>query len=352
MGDAFKNLGATVARQYARAALGAVAEGDIETAYKKAVSALELRSPLKDRQQLGIVFYEHGKFLMSRGRLPKAADDFAKAVECSDGNETFRLRWQTAVSAIGKEFHRALTLSGDSSTNPNSVRRMDVIEFCAAMRARHNVSIADLPKTPVLHFVRKCGFIHRPRVRLPEEDHLDEFLALGTYRWQGDEKRADEFSRWVRRLKRGEETVARHLARLLAEWIWSETEVLKEIDFLVTVPGEPQREAERGLNPPDMLASAVQDLLGVPLVSRVLKRTESARARELDFSDVLSSFSVRGAVQMIRDRNVLLLDDVATRGHTLRACTERLHDAGATRVVCLALAQAVSTLRESQALGT
>ena len=47
-------------------------------------------------------------------------------------------------------------------------------------------------------------------------------------------------------------------------------------------------------------------------------------------------------------QSVVLVDDVAARGYTLRACSERLREAGARRVVCVVLAQSVTTLREQR----
>ena len=218
------------------------------------------------------------------------------------------------------------------------------------MNGKRNVTLSDLPRAAVLHYVRKAGYLYPPPVGLREEAHLDEFFALGTYRWQGDENSGDQFTRWVRRLKDGDRIVSKHLGRLLGDWIWSETDCVKDTDFLATVPGEPQREAQRGFNPPDVLGGAVQDCLGVPLLLSVLERDESSRARELAYQDILTSFSLGNTVQQIEGRSVLLLDDVATRGYTLRACSEHLRDAGAKRVVCVVLAQAVSTRCERLAL--
>jgi len=44
---------------------------------------------------------------------------------------------------------------------------------------------------------------------------------------------------------------------------------------------------------------------------------------------------------LIRDRTVVMLDDVTTHGHTLRACGGLLYEAGATRVLLRAVAKTV-----------
>ena len=351
MGNSLSDLGKLLAATNASGALNSLARGDIRTAYKQAVRALQLQLSEEDRRQLGKVFYAHGKLLTSEGQFRKATADFAKAVDCSDhNNETFRLRHRTAVRALKQLFCRVISQGSEPIADGNLIRRFDVVSFCTDMCAKHNASLSDLPQAAILHYVRQAGYLYPPPVRLPEEAHLDEFHALGTYRWQGDEKSGDQFTRWVRRLKDGDETVSKHLGRLLGDWIWSETDCVKDTDFLVTVPGGPQREAQRGFNPPDILAKAVQDCLGVPLLLSILERDESSRARGLAYQDVRRCFSLGKAAQQIKGRSVLLLDDVAARGYTLRACSEHLCNAGAKRVVCVVLAQVVSTRREQLAL--
>ena len=55
-----------------------------------------------------------------------------------------------------------------------------------------------------------------------------------------------------------------------------------------------------------------------------------------DVNKHLESISVQHA-DLIKGREVLLMDDISTTGTTLRACEKLLLDAGASKVVCLAL---------------
>ena len=243
-----------------------------------------MQRPLREeeRRQLGDVFYAHGKLLTSEGRFDKATADFAKAVDYSNHNEIFRLRHQTALRALKRSFCQVISQASAPLTDAYQIRRgLDVISFCNDMKGKRNVPLSDLPRAAVLHYVQKAGYLYPPPVGLPEKVHLDEFHALGTYRYQGDEKSADQFSRWIRRLKNGDTIVSKHLGRLLGEWIWSETDSVKDTDFLVTVPGDPQREAQRGFNPPHMLMEAIQDCLGIPPLLSALAREKSPRARDL-----------------------------------------------------------------------
>ena len=347
MGHSLNDIGKMLASTTASDALMALCGGNVRTAYEAAVRASQLPLRKEERRQLGKVFYTHGKLLTSEGRFDKAIEDFAKAIEYDNHNETFRLRHQATVRTLQQSSCRVISRNSKSFTDANQTRRrLDVISFCDDMCGKRSVSLSDLPRAAILHYVRKAGYLYPPQVKLPGIAQLDEFHALGTYRWQGDEKSGDQFSRWVRDLKNGNKIVSKYLGWLLADWIWSETDCMKDTDFIVTVPGEPQREAQRGFNPPRLLAEAVQNYLGVPLLLSVLEREESSRARELPYQDVRRCFSLGKTAQRIKGQSVVLVDDVATRGYTLRACSEHLRDAGAQRVVCVVLAQSVTTQRE------
>ena len=339
MGNSLGDLPKMVSAASATGALRALARGDIETAHEKAVYADRRQLTESDRQKLGDVFYAHGKLLTSKGELPSASRDFQHAVACNGDNETFRLRNRWTTRALRE---------------PSRIevgRRLAIMKFCRDMAVQQNVALSDLPPAAFLHVAQKAQSICPPTVKLPEAGYLDDFHALGTYRWQGDAKSGDLFTRWVRRLKTGDKVVTAHLGRLLADWIWSETDILKDTDYVVTVPGEPHREGERGFNPPDILATAIQDSLGVPVLTGALVRKESLRARDAgSYAEVRTGFGLGRSAHKIQEWSALLLDDVATRGYTLRACAQLLRSARAKGVGCVSLAQSISTLRERRAL--
>lgn len=319
-------------------ALRLLAQGNVQDARAKAAGALQARLNVDRRRDLAPVFYEHGRLLASKGQFRKAVDDFEQAVRCDDRNEFFRLRLRTARKALARF----------SKQNPKSA----VQTFRHAMKSRPNVVISELPRASVWAYVEKAGYVVRPPTKLPEQGNLDAFHALGTYRWQGDEKNSDPFSRWIRRMKKGDETVTRHLGRLLAEWTWAEMDCTSDADFLIPVPGARPRENERGFNPPEELARVLEDSLGIPLCLDALHRDASTRARELPYPEVLECFRLGNPRPTVAGRGILLIDDVATRGYTLRACSEHLRHAGAKRIVCIVLAQSVTTRREKSTPGS
>ncbi|MDP2729374.1 MAG: ComF family protein [Dehalococcoidales bacterium] len=136
--------------------------------------------------------------------------------------------------------------------------------------------------------------------------------------------------------------VAAPLARLLDNYL-SSNSVPGEV--LVPVPLHRKRLRERGYNQSALLAKELSKLSKLPVVDDCLirerqatpqARTKSAAERQ---DNVTGAFACRSS--QLQDRQVLLIDDVATSGATLDACAEALKEAGAASVWGLVLAREI-----------
>jgi len=116
-------------------------------------------------------------------------------------------------------------------------------------------------------------------------------------------------------------------------------------EFLVPVPLHQKRVRERGYNQSSLLAKELGKLTSLPVVDDCLIRQRhappQARTSTVDErrSNVANAFTCRD--HRLRDKQVLLIDDVSTSGATLDACAVALKAAGATAVWGLALAREV-----------
>ncbi len=131
------------------------------------------------------------------------------------------------------------------------------------------------------------------------------------------------------------------LALLLADYL-KETPI--PADALVPVPLHPKRIRERGYNQSSLLARELGRLALLPVVegSLVRRRNTPAQARagsvEERRRNVSGVFFCDG---QLRERSVLLIDDVCTTGATLESCAIALKEAGATSVWGLVLAREI-----------
>jgi len=116
-------------------------------------------------------------------------------------------------------------------------------------------------------------------------------------------------------------------------------------EVLVSVPLHHKRLRERGYNQSSLLARELGKFTNLPVVDDCLVRQRHAppqtRTSTVDErqSNVADAFAYRD--QRLRDKQVLLIDDVSTSGATLNACATVLKAAGATSVWGLVLAREI-----------
>jgi ComF family protein len=132
------------------------------------------------------------------------------------------------------------------------------------------------------------------------------------------------------------------LARLLYDYL-STNPLPGEV--LVPVPLHGKRLRERGYNQSRLLARELSLLSDIPLVDDCLIRqrhsSPQARTPNVDErrSNVADAFACRD--HRLKNKRVLLIDDVSTSGATLDACARALKASGAASVWGLALAKEI-----------
>ncbi len=115
---------------------------------------------------------------------------------------------------------------------------------------------------------------------------------------------------------------------------------------VVPVPLSKQRILERGFNQAALLASLVARNGKLQLDEFSLVRTQDTPLHRAAMDKKARDASVRNAFKvvrpsLIRDREILLVDDLMTSGSTASYCAKALKDSGAGKVSVLTLARAV-----------
>ncbi len=122
-------------------------------------------------------------------------------------------------------------------------------------------------------------------------------------------------------------------------------ELLEDADLIVPVPLHWVRLFTRRYNQSALLAQKLAERYHKPFHPRILERRRATRpqghlSRAARRDNVAGAFRVRGSmVSEIRDRRVLLIDDVYTSGATVAACVASLRKNGAGAVDVLTLAR-------------
>ncbi len=133
------------------------------------------------------------------------------------------------------------------------------------------------------------------------------------------------------------EVLAKHLIGLAEDLNWS-------FDCVTSVPLSNAHLMERGYNQSNLLARPLALVRRIPFMPQALKRTRETRT-QVGLSAKERDINVREAfwanANLVRNKTVVVIDDVTTTGSTIRACASALHAAGALSVYGLTLARAV-----------
>lgn len=116
-------------------------------------------------------------------------------------------------------------------------------------------------------------------------------------------------------------------------------------DFIIPVPLHKSRKRKRGYNQSAEFAKGLSQELAIPYSDEVLERviattTQTKKSKLNRWENVNEVFNVNNPTP-IRDRNILMVDDVVTTGATLEACGHTLLKNGSNSVgiACIAATQ-------------
>jgi ComF family protein len=134
------------------------------------------------------------------------------------------------------------------------------------------------------------------------------------------------------------------LAELLATLVRREERALT-VDMIFPVPLHVKRLRQRGFNQAGLLAKAFGHQVGIPVLFHVLTRKswtepQTRLNREERLRNVKDAFRVIDTGK-VRERRVLIIDDVYTTGTTLNECAKTLKATGASEVHALTVCRAL-----------
>lgn len=142
--------------------------------------------------------------------------------------------------------------------------------------------------------------------------------------------------------------LAKHLARLTIDHIPNDCD-LTDYDFILPVPIHKKRLRERGFNQSTLLAKEIvkrAKSTKAQVVTDVLVRDrntspQSSLDREARQTNIIGAFGLRKK-EIVRDKRILVLDDVFTTGATVREAVKMLWEADPKEVDVLTLARTLN----------
>ncbi|MEX0869859.1 MAG: ComF family protein [Candidatus Spechtbacterales bacterium] len=158
----------------------------------------------------------------------------------------------------------------------------------------------------------------------------------------------DILNRMIKDLKyKGSFKLSRPLASFMCRYLKKEAyakEITTHTDIVLPVPMHVKKQKLRGYNHAEHLARDISEILSIPYAHNIIKKhkktisqVEAGNLAERE-KNLTGSFSVPES-SLVKNKIVLLIDDVATTGSTLKECAEVLRRSGAKEVWALTLAK-------------
>lgn len=131
------------------------------------------------------------------------------------------------------------------------------------------------------------------------------------------------------------------LGRMLGKRL-RESGLFCDIDYVVAVPLHPLKQWMRGYNQAEVIAEAIAEELGTKVLKGALRRnsftaTQTTKNAQERWSNVSGVFRI-ARKRSLKNKHVLLVDDVLTTGATLEACGHALLESEGCKVSIATLA--------------
>ncbi len=139
--------------------------------------------------------------------------------------------------------------------------------------------------------------------------------------------------------------LAKDLSELMSDFI-KEQNIDKETDVIIPVPIHRYKGLLRGFNQAALLAEAVAENINKPVYTKALKRTKYTKPqfklkKQQRIENLENMFAVnKKYADVIKDKNILLIDDIVTTCSTINQCSKILKEFSAGKITVVSLSRA------------
>lgn len=176
------------------------------------------------------------------------------------------------------------------------------------------------------------------RICRNEKWKFENVFSLGNY--------DGELRKLVIQLKKsGSDAISFHAGRLLGQQFGEHAPWFADLDSIVYIPSQWRRSFVRPFNPAELIAEGFGEYTLLPIIDNALDYNretdkQGRLTRRQRFSNLKNAISLTTRVNL-RDRNILLVDDVLTSGATTNESAKVLLSAGAAQVFVATIARGV-----------
>ena len=141
----------------------------------------------------------------------------------------------------------------------------------------------------------------------------------------------------------GNKKLGHELGRMVAT-AYRETGLFDTVDLLLPVPLHPKRMRQRGYNQSEWIARGIRSVTGIAIdtasLSRIKQTESQTRKRIFERPENVEDIFRLDNAEALKNKHILLLDDVITTGSTISACTEVIKAISGIRISILSIAVA------------
>ena len=203
----------------------------------------------------------------------------------------------------------------------------------------------------------KIRWISKPKCRICGQPFTTEMDLLDSVCAQCSSKKPyfdkaisvfvyDDFSKKI--ILKFKHSDATYLAEMLAKWMFrAATLEIESSDLIIPVPIHFTKRLKRKYNQSELLAQKISEISGVKYEPRILKKIKQTSPQEglsgnQRRKNVIGSFGINEKYEhLLKNKRILLIDDVFTTGSTVNECAKVLKKHGTKEIFVLTIAKVV-----------